>query len=197
MLTPKFDQLVKALQILPSVGQKSAQRMAIDLLSKKRSQGLALAYALEIAMNEIKECQICHSFSDDDICPICADSRRDDSQLCVVERASDVVAIEQSGAYRGRYFVLGGHLSPLDGIGADDLNMDKLIDLVKTNPIHELILATGATVEGQTTAFFIYDAVKAHVGNITRLAQGIPIGGELGYVDSLTLHQALQNRAFL
>lgn len=197
MLTPKFDQLVKALQILPSVGQKSAQRMAIELLSKKRSQGVALAYALEIAMNEIKECQICHSFSDDDICPICADIRRDDSQICVVERASDVMAIEQSGAYRGRYFVLGGHLSPLDGIGADDLHMDELVALVKKSAISELILATGATVEGQTTAFFIHDILKAHVDNITRLAQGIPMGGELGYVDSLTLHQALQNRAFL
>ncbi|MCG7412851.1 recombination mediator RecR [Moraxella nonliquefaciens] len=196
MLTPKFDQLVKILQILPSVGQKSAQRMAIELLSKKRPQGLALAHALEIAMNEIKECQICHSFSDDDVCAICTDVRRDDGQLCVVERASDVMAIEQSGAYRGRYFVLGGHLSPIDGIGADDLHMDELVALVKSSSISELILAMGATIEGQTTAFFIYDVLKSHVENITRLAQGIPMGGELGYVDSLTLHQAMQNRAF-
>lgn len=197
MLTPKFDQLVKALQVLPSVGQKSAQRMALDLLTKKRGHGLALAHALEIAMNDIKECGICHSFSDDDICPICADIRRDDALLCVVERASDVMAIEQSGAYRGRYFVLGGHLSPLDGIGAEDLHIDGLFSWVKTHHIDELILATGATIEGQTTAFFIHDALKAHVGKITRLAQGIPMGGELGYVDSLTLHQALQNRSFL
>ncbi|MDO4449436.1 MAG: recombination mediator RecR [Moraxella sp.] len=197
MLTPKFDQLVKTLQILPSVGSKSAQRMAIDLLSKKREQGLALAHALEIAMTQIKECQICHSFSDDDICPICADVRRDDTLLCVVEYASDVMAIEQSGAYRGRYFVLGGHLSPLDGIGAENLHIDELVLLVKSRDIDELILATGATIEGQTTAFFIHDAIKSYVPKITRLAQGIPMGGELGYVDSLTLHQALQNRAFL
>lgn len=197
MLTPKFDQLVKALQVLPSVGQKSAQRMALDLLAKKRGQGLALAHALEVAMNDIKECGICHSFSDDDICPICADIRRDDALLCVVERASDVMAIEQSGAYRGRYFVLGGHLSPLDGIGVEDLHMNELFAWVKTHQIDELILATGATIEGQTTAFFIHDALKSHVGKITRLAQGIPMGGELGYVDSLTLHQALQNRGFL
>lgn len=197
MLTPKFDQLVKALQVLPSVGQKSAQRMALDLLAKKRGQGLALAHALEVAMNDIKECGICHSFSDDDICPICADIRRDDALLCVVERASDVMAIEQSGAYRGRYFVLGGHLSPLDGIGVEDLHMSELFAWVKTHQIDELILATGATIEGQTTAFFIHDALKSHVGKITRLAQGIPMGGELGYVDSLTLHQALQNRGFL
>lgn len=197
MLTPKFDQLVKALQVLPSVGQKSAQRMALDLLAKKRGQGLALAHALEVAMNDIKECGICHSFSDDDICPICADIRRDDALLCVVERASDVMAIEQSGAYRGRYFVLGGHLSPLDGIGVEDLHMSELFAWVKTHQIDELILATGATIEGQTTAFFIHDALKSHVSKITRLAQGIPMGGELGYVDSLTLHQALQNRGFL
>lgn len=197
MLTPKFDQLVKALQVLPSVGQKSAQRMALDLLAKKRGQGLALAHALEVAMNDIKECGICHSFSDDEICPICADIRRDDALLCVVEQASDVMAIEQSGAYRGRYFVLGGHLSPLDGIGVEDLHMSELFAWVKTHQIDELILATGATIEGQTTAFFIHDALKSHVGKITRLAQGIPMGGELGYVDSLTLHQALQNRGFL
>lgn len=197
MLTPKFDQLVKELQILPSVGQKSAQRMALHLLSKKRSQGISLAHTLETAMRDIQECRQCHSFSDDPICPICCDARRDDTLLCVVETAADVMAIEQSGAYRGKYFVLGGHLSPIDGINADDLHIDDLLALVKYSPIDELILATGATTEGQTTAFFVYDVVRSHVGKITRLAQGIPMGGELGYVDSLTLHQALQNRAFI
>lgn len=197
MLTPKFDQLVKELQILPSVGQKSAQRMALHLLSKKRSQGISLAHTLETAMRDIQECRRCHSFSDDPICPICCDGRRDDTLLCVVETAADVMAIEQSGAYRGKYFVLGGHLSPIDGINADDLHIDDLLALVKHSPIDELILATGATTEGQTTAFFVYDVVRSHVGKITRLAQGIPMGGELGYVDSLTLHQALQNRAFI
>ncbi|UNU73444.1 recombination mediator RecR [Moraxella nasovis] len=197
MLTPKFDQLVKQLQILPSVGQKSAQRMALSLLTKKREQGVILAHALQVAMSEIKECQTCHSFSDDDICPICSDTRRNDEQLCVVESAADVMAIEQSGAYRGRYFVLGGHLSPLDGINAEDLHIDELITRLKNTAISELILATGATVEGQTTAFFISDIARTHVQKITRLAQGIPMGGELEYVDSLTLHQALQNRAFI
>lgn len=197
MLTPKFDRLVKELQILPSVGQKTAQRMALHLLAKKRSQALCLAQTLQSAMQDIQECQQCHSFSDDVICPICADARRDDGLLCVVESASDVMAIEQSGAYRGRYFVLGGHLSPIDGINADDLHIDELIALVKSKPINELILATGATVEGQTTAFFISDVIRPHVGKITRLAQGIPIGGELEYMDSLTLHQALHNRSFI
>lgn len=194
MLTPKFDDLVKKLQILPSVGQKSAQRMALQLLSKKRTQGLALAQALDVAMREIVECRICHSFSDEDICPICADDRRQSHILCVVEQASDVMAIEQSGVYRGRYFVLGGYLSPLDGIHASDLHIDDLIFRLKHETIDELILATGATIEGQTTAYFIYDIAKPWVKTITRLAQGIPIGGELGYVDGLTLHQAMQNR---
>ncbi|MDO4441897.1 MAG: recombination mediator RecR [Moraxella sp.] len=197
MLTPKFDHLIKELQHLPGVGQKTAQRMALHLLSKKRLQGASLSQALDVAMREIVECRQCHSYSDEDICPICADVRRDDSLLCVVESAADVVAIEQSGAYRGRYFVLGGHLSPIDGINADDLNIDQLIFRLKQEPIKELILATGATVEGQTTAFFITDAARPHVEKITRLAQGIPMGGELEYVDSLTLHQALQNRAFI
>lgn len=197
MLTPKFDHLVKQLQHLPGVGQKSAQRMALQLLSKKRLQGIQLAQALDSAMRDIMECSHCHSFSDDEICPICSDVRRDESLLCVVESASDVMAIEQSGAYRGRYFVLGGHLSPIDGINADDLHIDELLFRLKNEPIQELILATGATVEGQTTAFFITDAARVHVEKITRLAQGIPMGGELEYVDSLTLHQALQNRAFI
>ncbi len=195
MLTPKLDKLIKELQILPSVGQKSAQRMALHLLTKKRAQGISLAQTLETAMREIIECHHCHSFSDDEICPICADPRRDDGLLCVVESASDVMAIEQSGAYRGKYFVLGGHLSPIDGINADDLHIDELIARIQHSAIDELILATGATVEGQTTAFFIYDAVRSYVGKVTRLAQGIPMGGELEYVDSITLHQALQNRS--
>lgn len=194
MLTPKFDELVKQLQVLPSVGQKSAQRMALHLLGKKRQQGINLANALQIAMLDIKECQRCHSFSDDDICPICCDDRRSDNVLCVVEQASDVIAIEQSGQYRGRYFVLGGHLSPLDGINAQDLNIDELANRLKAESIDELILATSTTMEGQTTAYFIYEIAKTCVPKITRLAQGIPMGGELPYLDGLTLGQALQNR---
>ena len=194
MLTPKFDALVKHLQVLPSVGQKSAQRMALQLLSKKRAQGIALADVLKTAMLDIKECQRCHSFSDDDICPICADVRRHDGQLCVVEQASDVMEIEQSGSYRGRYFVLGGYLSPIDGITASDLHLDELVMRLKNERIDELILATGATVEGQTTAYFIHEIANALVPKITRLAQGIPMGGELEHLDGLTVNQALQNR---
>lgn len=194
MLTPKFDRLVKQLQVLPSVGQKSAQRMALHLLSKKRQQGMALADALMVAMSEIMECQQCHSFSDEEICSICADEGRNGRILCVVEQASDVVAIEQAGGYQGRYFVLGGHLSPIDGITASDLWIDELVARTKTEPIDELILATGATIEGQTTAFFIGQVVGQSVGKITRLAQGIPMGGELGFLDNLTLAQAMMHR---
>lgn len=197
LLTAKFDQLVKQLRILPGVGQKSAQRMALHLLTKKRPQGIALAQALDDAMRDIVECQRCHSFSDDHICPLCQDPRRDDSVLCVVESAADVMAIEQTAGYRGRYFVLGGHLSPIDGINADDLNISQLVWRVTQEPIDELILATGTTVEGQTTAHFISEAVSRHVRKVTRLAQGIPMGGELEYLDSMTLGQALQNRSFL
>ena len=197
LLTAKFDQLVKQLRILPGVGQKSAQRMALHLLTKKRPQGIALAQALDDAMRDIVECQRCHSFSDDHICPLCQDPRRDDSVLCVVESAADVMAIEQTAGYRGRYFVLGGHLSPIDGINADDLNISQLVWRVTQEPIDELILATGTTVEGQTTAHFSSEAVSRHVRKVTRLAQGIPMGGELEYLDSMTLGQALQNRSFL
>lgn len=197
MLTAKFDQLVNQLRVLPGVGQKSAQRMALHLLTKKRPQGIALAHALDDAMRGIKECQRCHSLSDEEVCPLCQDPRRDDSQLCVVETAADVMAIEQTANYRGRYFVLGGHLSPIDGISADDLNIDQLVRYVTQAPIDELILATGTTVEGQTTAHFISEAVGRHVKKVTRLAQGVPMGGELEYLDSMTLGQALQNRSFL
>lgn len=158
---------------------------------------MALAQALDEAMRDIVECQRCHSFSDDRICPLCQDPRRDDALLCVVETAADVMAIEQTAGYRGRYFVLGGHLSPIDGISADDLNIEQLVWRVKQEPVEELILATGTTVEGQTTAHFISAAVSRHVNKVTRLAQGVPMGGELEYLDSMTLGQAMQNRSFL
>lgn len=194
MLTPKFDELVKQLQVLPSVGQKSAQRMALYLLSKKRQQGIQLADALQTAMLEIQECDVCHSFSDKTTCRICADVSRDERLLCVVEQASDILAIEQSGYYRGRYFVLGGYLSPIDGVMASDLNIDQLVFRLQKEPIKELILATSATIQGQTTAYFIQEIAKPYVTTISKLAQGIPMGGELGFMDGMTLAQALQNR---
>lgn len=194
MLTPKFDQLVHHLRILPGVGQKTAQRMALHLLTQKRAGGIALANALDNAMREIIECGRCHSFSDEPICHLCQDPRRDDRVLCVVESVVDVMAIENSVGFQGRYFVLGGHLSPIDGIGVDELNIEQLINRLQKEPIDELILATGTTVEGQTTAHFISQVASPYVSTITQLAQGVPIGGELEYLDSMTLHQAFNHR---
>lgn len=201
MLTPKFDALVQQLRVLPGVGPKSAARMAMHLLDRKRDAGIALANALNDAMCEIKHCQLCRSYADESICAICLDTRRDDTTLCVVETVADVVAIEQSGGYHGRYFVLGGHLSPLDGIGADEIGIPMLLTRLQNEPIKELILATNATVEGQTTAHYIQELCKQIATDndlnnlvITRLAQGVPLGGELAFIDSVTLHQAFRDR---
>jgi recombination protein RecR len=202
MLTPKFDELVKQLKVLPGVGNKTAQRMALHLLTYKRSQGQQLADALMTAMLDIKQCKRCRGLSDDDICPVCTDPRRNDSVLCIVETAADMMAIEQTANFNGKYFVLGGHLSPIDGIGAEQLGIGQLLRLLQQQaqdgePIQEIILATSTTVEGQTTAHFISEAVKPYVNMITRIAQGIPMGGELEYLDAMTLGQALQNRGRL
>ena len=202
MLTPKFDELVKQLKVLPGVGPKSAQRMALHLLSYKRPQGQALGEALIVAMHDIKQCQVCRGLSDEDICPICSDPRRNERVLCIVETAADMMAIEQTAGFNGKYFVLGGHLSPIDGIGVEQLGINQLIGLLKQHqaaqtPVEEIILATSTTVEGQTTAHFISEAVKPYVIHISRIAQGIPMGGELEYLDSMTLGQALQNRGRL
>ena len=202
MLTPKFDELVKQLKVLPGVGNKTAQRMALHLLTYKRPQGQQLADALMTAMLDIKQCKRCRGLSDDDICPVCTDPRRNDSVLCIVETAADMMAIEQTANFNGKYFVLGGHLSPIDGIGAEQLGIGQLLRLLQQQaqddePIQEIILATSTTVEGQTTAHFISEAVKPYVNMITRIAQGIPMGGELEYLDAMTLGQALQNRGRL
>ena len=202
MLTPKFDELVQQLKVLPGVGAKTAQRMALHLLTYKRLQGQQLAEALMVAMTQIKQCQICRGLSDEDICPVCSDPRRSDAVLCIVETAADMMAIEQSANFDGQYFVLGGHLSPIDGIGAAQLGIHQLIERLKQRqqqgqPIQEVILATSTTVEGQTTAHFISEAVKPYVQSISRIAQGIPMGGELEYLDAMTLGQALQNRGQL
>ena len=202
MLTPKFDELVKQLKVLPGVGPKSAQRMALHLLSYKRPQGQALGEALIVAMHDIKQCQVCRGLSDEDICPICSDPRRNERVLCIVETAADMMAIEQTAGFNGKYFVLGGHLSPIDGIGVEQLGINQLIGLLKRHqaaqiPVEEIILATSTTVEGQTTAHFISEAGKPYFTHISRIAQGIPMGGELEYLDSMTLGQALQNRGRL
>lgn len=194
MFSERFDQLVQALRILPSVGPKSAQRMALHLLMKNREGAVGLAQALSEATSYIHECKICHSLTEHEICDICASSERDEQQLCVVESPADVMAIEQSGSFRGKYHVLGGHLSPLDGIGPEEIGIPYLIRRLSEGQVTEVILATNATVEGQATAHYLAEATRHLPLQLTRIAQGVPQGGELEYVDSHTLSQAVHNR---
>lgn len=194
MFSDRFDQLVQALRVLPSIGPKSAQRMALHLIMKNREGAVLLAHALNEASSYIHECQVCHSLTEAECCDICMSTERDDQLLCVVESPADVMAIEHSGSFKGKYHVLGGHLSPLDGIGPEEIGIPKLIQRLAAGNIQEVILATNATVEGQATAHYLLEATKHMQLNMTRIAQGVPQGGELEYVDSHTLSQALHHR---
>ena len=194
MFSARFDQLVQALRVLPSVGPKSAQRMALHLMLKNRDGAYALAQALTEASNSLHACQVCHSLTEEDVCDICTALDRDDDVLCVVESPADVMAIEQSGSFRGKYHVLGGHLSPLDGIGPEEIGIPYLLERLSQGHIKEVILATNATVEGQATAHYLLEASKHLPLSMSRIAQGVPQGGELEYVDSHTLSQAVHNR---
>lgn len=194
MFSARFDQLVQALRVLPSVGPKSAQRMALHLMLKNREGAYALAHALTEASNSLHACQVCHSLTEADVCDICNAVDRDAEVLCVVESPADVMAIEQSGSFRGKYHVLGGHLSPLDGIGPEEIGIPYLLQRLSQGGIKEVILATNATVEGQATAHYLLEASKHLPLTMTRIAQGVPQGGELEYVDSHTLSQAVHNR---
>jgi recombination protein RecR len=194
VFSDRFDQLVNALRILPSVGPKSAQRMALHLIMKNKHGAIGLAEALNEATTYIHECAICHSLTEDEVCQICLSTERDEQLLCVVESPADVMAIEQSGSFRGKYHVLGGHLSPLDGIGPDEIGIPYLVQRLADGKVKEVILATNATVEGQATAHYLVEATKHLPVHMTRIAQGVPQGGELEYVDSHTLSQAVHNR---
>ncbi|MBF7686992.1 recombination mediator RecR [Acinetobacter rathckeae] len=194
MFSPKFDELVQALRTLPSVGPKSAQRMALNLVMKNKHQAEVLANALHHAVNSITTCQICHSLTETEVCSICSSAERDDGLICVVESPADVMAIEQTGSFRGKYYVLGGHLSPLDGVGPDDIGIPALMARLQQGIVQEVILATNATVEGQATAHYLSEACKHLPVKLTRIAQGVPQGGELEYVDSHTLGQAMHHR---
>ena len=194
MFSDRFDQLVQALRILPSVGPKSAQRMALHLIMKNKQGAMGLAHALNEATSYIHECSLCHSLTEDEVCNICLSSERDETLLCVVESPADVMAIEQSGSFRGKYHVLGGHLSPLDGIGPEEVRIPFLVQRLSDGQVKEVVLATNATVEGQATAHYLVEATRHLPLKMTRIAQGVPQGGELEYVDSHTLSQALHNR---
>ena len=192
--SPLIDQLVQALRCLPGVGPKSAQRMAFHLLERNREGGLQLAEILQTALLQVGHCRQCHTLSELDVCGICSDQRRDHSMLCIVESPADVLALEQAGSYRGIYFVLMGHLSPIDGIGPEEIGINRLIERVREQQIKEVILATNPTVEGEATAYYITEQVKALGVLVSRIAHGVPLGGELEYVDSGTLAHALSGR---
>ncbi|MFB2539700.1 MULTISPECIES: recombination mediator RecR [unclassified Acinetobacter] len=194
MYSERLNHLIQKLRILPSVGSKSAQRMALHLLMRKRQEALELAQAIQAAVDSIHECEICHALTEQDICEICQDDERDASLICVVESPADIFPIEQSGSYRGKYHVLNGHLSPLDGIGPEEVGIPHLVARLSHGDIQEVILATNATVEGQATAHYLVEACRHLPIKISRIAQGVPLGGELEYVDSHTLHQALTHR---
>ncbi|MFV3370172.1 recombination mediator RecR [Pseudomonas sp. NY15435] len=191
--TPLIRQLIDALRTLPGVGQKSAQRMALQLLERDRSGGLRLAQALTQAMEGVGHCKQCRTLSEDEYCPQCTDPRRDDSVLCVVEGPLDVFAVEQTG-YRGRYFVLKGHLSPLDGLGPEAIGIPELEARIKAGNFSEIILATNPTVEGEATAHYIAQLLGGGDLVLSRIAHGVPLGGELELVDGGTLAHALAGR---
>jgi recombination protein RecR len=192
--SPLLNQLIQALQCLPGVGVKSAQRMAFHLLDKDREGGDRLADVLERAMRSIRNCERCRMLTEGALCRFCTGDRRDAAQLCVVETPADLLAIEQSGAYRGRYFVLMGHLSPIDGIGPAELGLELLERRFATERFSEVVLATSVTVEGDATAHLVAALVHKHGLRATRIAYGVPVGGELEYVDGGTLARALNGR---
>jgi recombination protein RecR len=196
-LGPSIDELISALRCLPGVGPKSAQRMTFHLLERNRDGAQRLVQAISHALDNVKHCQRCRILSETELCSRCNDDRRQQDILCVVEMPSDVLAIEQATQYQGQYFVLSGHLSPLDGIGPDALGIPKLIEWLDKNTIEEVILATNPTIEGEATAHFIGELARTRNIKVSRLAHGIPLGGELEFIDSSTLSHAFSGRESL
>jgi len=196
-LSPLLQELISSLRALPGVGPKSAQRMALHLLERDRGGAVKLAAALETAVEQIGECERCHNLSEQPTCTICQDSARDQHVICVLESPVDLMAVEQAGGFNGVYFVLKGHLSPIDGIGPDELGLDHLFKRVAAGDITELILATNPTVEGEATAHYIAEQLSDTAVNITRIAHGVPVGGELEFVDGGTLAHAFAGRRSL
>lgn len=192
--SPLLISLIDALRCMPGVGRKSAQRIAFHLLERDRGGASTLAAALSAAVQGIGHCNKCRMFTEHELCSICSAPGRDDSLLCVVESPADVMAVEDATGYRGLYFVLMGHLSPLDGIGPEELGLSLLEEWLLGGGVQELIIATNATVEGDATAHFLSGLARRHKISASRIAHGVPLGGELEYVDSGTLSHAFQGR---
>lgn len=189
-----LGQLIQHLCSLPGVGPKSAQRMAFYLLQRDRNGGKLLADSMLRAINDIGHCQQCRTLTEYALCEICEDTSRDNSLICIVESPSDVWIVDQATIFKGRYFVLHGRLSPLDGVGPNELGLDLLEQLLATGTVNELILATNSTVEGEATAYFINEIAKKHKVAASRIAHGVPMGGELEFIDSGTLSHAFKGR---
>jgi len=193
-LSPALQHLTEALRCLPGVGPKSAQRMTLHLLERDREGAQALAAALMTAVEKVGHCRTCRNFTELDICEICSDPRRDVTVVCVVETPADVMAIEQSASFQGLYFILMGHLSPIDGIGPEEIGLDGFRQRVINDGIEEVILATNPTVEGEATAYYLTEMLQPIGVKVSRIAHGVPLGGELEYVDGSTLAHALSGR---
>lgn len=192
--SPLIDQLIEAFRCLPGVGPKSAQRMTLHLLERNRVGGQKLSESLMRALDNVGNCAQCRTLTEETICRICASPSRNQKICCVVESPADVFAIEQSGTFRGIYFVLMGHLSPIDGIGARDIGLDRLVARAADGEVKEVILATNFTNEGEATAHYIAELLRARNIKVSRIARGVPLGGELEYVDLGTVSQALIDR---
>ena len=189
-----LDELIRALRCLPGVGPKSAQRMAYHLLQRDHEGAQRLAEGLTHALGRIKHCARCNTFTESEVCSLCASPRRDASLLCVVETPGDLLMMEQTQSYPGLYFVLMGRLSPLDGIGPREIHLERLLDRANDGVVREVILATNFTVEGEATAHYVSELLSGKGISVTRIARGLPVGGELEHVDSGTLAQALLER---
>jgi recombination protein RecR len=194
MSEPALEGLVEALRLLPGVGVKSAQRMAFHLLQHNRDGAERLAHALLGAVQHIHHCERCHTFTDAAVCSTCLDPRRDPALLCVLETPADQAALERSGSFKGLYFVLMGRISPLDGVGASDIGVARLLERAADGVVQEVILATGFTAEGEVTAHALSQALRARGITVTRLARGVPAGSELEYVDLGTIAHAVGDR---
>ena len=196
--SPILQDLIQAFKNLPGIGIKSAQRIVFYLLQHDHAEkAIFLSEAIQNSLKTIQECQICRMYSEKETCEICDDSKRDPTILCIVETPTDLIAIENTMQFKGRYFVLMGYLSPIDGIGSDELKINQLEEIFKQKVINEIILATGTTVEGEATAAFIASVAETYGIKATRIAYGVPVGGELEYVDSNTLTRAIMNRSIL
>lgn len=194
MIDSQLQRLVDALTIMPGIGNKSAQRIALHLLERNREGATQMGEVLIESMESMSHCKSCRNYTSAVYCSICLDDRRNTGVICVVETPADMMAIEQAGVFKGRYFVLMGRLSPLDGLGPDELGLSLLMNALEQGQCDELIVATSATAEGEATAFYLSEAAKRYTVKVSRIAHGIPMGGELEYIDQDTLMHALARR---